>query len=172
MASSLIDAPDAVPVHTGMLWAIKRSFLGYVRRLPDGAISISDEMGLTPGTEFHFPLHDVKLHDDLTGVIRFRGAVRLSGHQGMLAVNLADPWLHLETEAASLSFNLAGKDAAEARAEIFQMRTLPPVLDGDMCEWSAMQPTLASVGVAMFGSYPAGTTFDPLSVRVPSPQRR
>src|SRR5512134_1772276 len=79
-------APDELPP-LGLSWGIKRSFVDYIASLPDGSVSATDGATVSGTSLFCFSPetsdYDVARG---TGVLRFRGDVRLAGHHGMLLV--------------------------------------------------------------------------------------
>jgi hypothetical protein len=158
-----------IPRSTGLVWGIKRSLLGYIRRLPDGRISVGDGVGLTSQYDFHFPLLDATDLDRAgAGIIRFGGYVHLFGHLGAMSVTLTNPWLHLDEGVGSLSFDATDDESAEPRAVLFSiLAARPSALEGTL-RWNGLRPILTPAGAELFEfNYPAGTAFDPIDVRTP-----
>ena len=84
-----------------MYWSIRRSFAAYVARLPDGHVTLDDGASLASGDRLLFPACG---ESSLTE-FAFAGAVRFSGHVGLLSVKLANPRISLDpaTETGMLS---------------------------------------------------------------------
>lgn len=76
----------------GLTWGVKDSLVAYVAGLDDGAVA-AEAPATRTAEGFHFPWDaDADADGDAaTGELRFRGAVRLAGHGGALAVDLRDP---------------------------------------------------------------------------------
>jgi hypothetical protein len=158
-----------IPQSTGLVWGIKRSLLGYLRRLPDGVVSIDDGVGLTSDYDFHFPFRDATgLSAPGPRVLRFGGYIHLFGHLGAMSVALANPWLHLQEDMAQLSFEIDDEAIPERRGVLFTVAlTQPSSIEGDL-RWDGLVPCLTPVGADLFQSnYPVGTEFDPMDVCVP-----
>lgn len=163
-----VSGPSGQPVVFGLLWPIKASRLRYVRRLPDGEISIDDQVGLIPDGAFHFHTEadggfDVVV---LRGTARFRGVVHLSGHGGALGITIANPWLHVTSAAVRLSIE-ATFAPVPGRIEVVES-TRPRWSAGDgVVALSVGAPTLTGPGAALMGGfYGAGTVVGPLQARV------
>jgi hypothetical protein len=77
---------------SALVWGIKASLLGYVRGMPDGAVTLSGGAEEVDGG-FRFPAADAAGHTGADAPLAFRGAVTLTGHGGMLRVTIADPAL-------------------------------------------------------------------------------
>ena len=97
-------------------WGIKRSFISYLSRLPDGSVSAGAGASIISGSYFQFepdggapadaaapPSAGAPEDPVQAGVHRFRGEVRLSGHHGMMSLFVADPWLEFGAAGAVLS---------------------------------------------------------------------
>ncbi len=98
-------SPDPLPA-LGLSWGIKRSFIDYINSLPDGSVSATDGATVAGSSLFCFSPessdYDVARG---TGVLRFRGDVRLAGHHGMLLVRLLDPWITFTSGSGVLSIS-------------------------------------------------------------------
>lgn len=167
------DEPE-VSADAGLLWSVKRSLLRYVRRLPDGVVSVAGGTGLTPDLSFHFPLRDADAFDTTSGegVVRFGGALSLSGHSGMMAVVLDDLILRVrsdDSEAPSitvLDLSILGQNGDRSP---FVSGTLSAEVEfDDSLQLTCAEPLLTAEGSELLGDvYPVGSVFDPLVVRVP-----
>ncbi|OAV51044.1 HtaA domain-containing protein [Enteractinococcus helveticum] len=77
-----------------LLWGIKRSFLGYLERLPDCMIATNEGVRRDSETgDFIFPLEERQ--ELASGGYRwkFGGDLRIQAHGGMLLVIFMNPWL-------------------------------------------------------------------------------
>lgn len=169
MATS--ETSNLLPVSTGLVWGLKRSLLGYLRRIPDGRISIDDGVHLTSTLDFHFPLLTSSF-DTATGagILRFSGLVHLYGHFGAMDVTLANPWLHLDGSTGILSFNTSQDQSSNVRESLFDIPHVPRAISvDDTLQWEALQPNVGAAGAELFqANYPLGVSFDPLHARIPA----
>jgi hypothetical protein len=166
------EASSGDVAHFGLLWRTKRSLLAYVRRLPDGRISVDGGVGLTLDLAFHFPLEDDACFDSGTcsGMLRFRGAVHLYGHLGVLSVVLAAPVLHVRPDGMRLSIDSSGDPTTGLSVDLVEGTDAHVDAGAGVLELAWSRPLLTAAGAALLGGvYPAGTVFDPLAVRVPVP---
>ncbi|MFV3077622.1 HtaA domain-containing protein [Niveispirillum fermenti] len=141
----------------GLLWSIKRSFAAYVARLPDGRLSLDDGVRPADGDQLYFAL-DAGAHD-----LSFAGAVRFTGHFGMLSVTIAAPSLLLDAPELRGTM-LAGLGGAERRPLVhFRCR-----YSDDAMRLLAGDVRLAADAVALFGgTYGEGECFDDFEVLMP-----
>lgn len=127
---------------TALVWAVKTSLVGYVRRMPDGRVEL-DGTTETDGA-FAFPAADA---DTAT----FTGSVAFLGHNGMMRVVIADPWLTREGQGAVLS--IADPDDPSIRLDFARIARF----DGRQ----ATGTTLTADGADLFfGPYVEGTPLD------------
>jgi hypothetical protein len=165
-----IDAPV-------LRWGIKRSFISYLSRLPDGSVSAAAGASIVSGSYFQFEPDGgasgaadespaVSAGEVPVGVRKFRGQVRLSGHHGMMSLFVADPWVEFGAEGAVLS--VADPQAAPGtgrRLELLRLR-LPGAAGAagtDGNDWTELPAQLAPAAVELFnGQYPAGEEMDPV----------
>lgn len=77
-----------------LVWGIKDSLIRYVRGMSDGSVQVSGS-AIETAEGFRFPPDPEP--DPGPGShgapLRFRGAVVLTGHSGMLRICFSDPWL-------------------------------------------------------------------------------
>lgn len=160
--------PSADPLPPmGLTWGIKRSFVEYITDLPDGTVTVSAGAAVSGSGHFSFPSagsdYDVRTG---TGVLRFRGDVRLAGHHGMLLFRLLDPWVEFSGGRGVLSI---GTGAGQDRAELGFVQATAPREIGGFLIWEQADVLNSPAGAELFdGQYAAGQPMDPLSIRVPA----
>jgi len=136
-------------------WAVKESFIDYIRRLDDGTIDVFDGCSLDDGV-FLFPGESER-----DGSMLFRGGVRFTGFAGMLDVRIVDPLV--ETAGAEGAFSaLVGPPSIAARVTLAMLEGAPSRRSHQ--RWTA-SPRLTFEGARIFGDvYPVGTELAPLIV--------
>lgn len=158
--------PDQLPP-LGLTWGIKRSFIAYIMDLPDGTVSATDGATVVESSLFCFSPeesdYDVALG---TGVLRFRGDVRLAGHHGMLFVRLLDPWIAFTGGRGVLSISTGGNGGQGRTAVGFVHASAPRKIDGSLV-WADVDVVISPEGAELFdGQYAAQQSMDPLFIRV------
>ena len=161
-------SPAPLPL-TGLIWGIKRSFMDYISGLPDGAVSAADGATVTASGEFCFaPAGSEFDPASGTGVLRFRGDVRVAGHHGMMFLRLLDPWVEFTAGHGVLSI-CTGDGGGKDRAEVGTLRTAAPRNMGGFLVWERVEVAVSEAGSELFdGQYAAGQAMDPLVIRVPA----
>jgi hypothetical protein len=158
--------PDSLPP-LGLTWGIKRSFIDYIAGLPDGAVSAADGATVIEPGRFCFAPEgsDYNIARG-TGVLRFRGDVRVAGHHGMMFVRLLDPWIELSGGRGTLSIS-TGDGSGQERTEVGTLRAAAArEIDGYLV-WEHVDVLISPAGSELFdGQYAAGQPMDPLSIRV------
>ena len=153
--------PLGAPV---LRWGIKRSFISYLSRLPDGSVSAEAGASIVSGSYFQFE-PDGGGSADLApaGVRKFKGQVRLSGHHGMMSLFVADPWLEFGADGAVLSVEDPQQPPGSGgRLELLRL-AVPGALDVAGTEWTELPTQLAPAAVELFnGQYAAGEEMDPV----------
>ena len=157
-------APDPLPA-LGLSWGIKRSFIDYISSLPDGSVSATD--GATVAEPSLFCFSPESSDYDVgrgTGVLRFRGDVRLAGHHGMLLVRLLNPWISFTGGSGVLSISTG--DGQDRTPVGFLTPSMPRVADRSLV-WDPVDVVISPEGSELFdGQYAAGQPMDPLFIRV------
>ncbi|MFT4052812.1 MAG: HtaA domain-containing protein [Microbacterium sp.] len=140
-------------------WAVKDSFLHYVRDIAAGTTRLSDGARQEDDGTFSWPLVSATRADDQLRLV-FGGSVRFTAHGGFLDVDLRDPRLVLTDHSGSLS--IAGEGAVE-RVVIASVDPAPGTDAAD-----ALIPLLTAAGAELFGGvYTVATAFAPLVARIP-----
>ncbi|GEK80161.1 HtaA domain-containing protein [Agrococcus baldri] len=126
---------------TALLWGVKASLLGYVRGMPDGAVTVTGGAEEVDGG-FRFPA---------AGSLRFCGSVTLTGHGGMMRVVVADPAI-VEAEGG-WAIEIADPDDDAARLRFATLTGF----DGERTSGAALTEDGADL---FFGPYERGTPID------------
>lgn len=156
------------PAGHGLAWGVKASFRQYLESTGDAQWGFGAGAALTQHGELYFPLARVDVQRDAdgtptSGTLSFDGKVSVSAHFGMLDIVIDAPSISFGREGAALS--------AQGRT-LAKLSFSDPVVDGDVLMWHEVPSTLAMEAVALFGgSYGPGTAMDPLTVRMPLPER-
>jgi hypothetical protein len=160
-------SPDPLPPF-GLSWGIKRSFIDYINGLPDASVSAVDGATVDEAGHFRFAA-DSSDYDTVrgTGILRFRGDVRLSGHHGMMFVRLLDPWIAFTGGRGILSIS-TGDGIGQDRTAVASLRSGAPhqAAEGSLV-WTDVEVAITDEGSELFdGQYAAGQPMDPLFIRV------
>lgn len=140
-------------------WAVKESFIGYVRGLPDGTIETFDGCDAVDDA-FVFPGESA----GDCGLL-FSGGIQFKGFAGMLDVRLVDPVIEGDGPDRTLSA-LVGPKSIAARVAIATIEGAEPRRADQ--PWAAT-PKLTFEGVRIFGDvYQVGTELAPLVVEPPA----
>ena len=153
----------------GLTWGIKRTFMEYISGLPDGAVSASDGARVLASGEFCFAPDGSEFDPARgTGVLRFRGDVRVAGHHGMMFVRLLNPWVEFAAGHGILSIS-TGDGRGKERADVGSLRTAAPRNMDGFLVWEHVDVAVSEAGSELFdGQYAAGQAMDPLVIRVPA----
>ncbi|PVZ53871.1 HtaA domain-containing protein [Arthrobacter sp. H-02-3] len=150
----------------GMAWAVKDSFVNYVKAMNDGRIILSDGAAVTSTRQFYFPFKHLEQSGSTSFVLHFGGEARFFAHHGFMSVLLRHPRIEVTPDSACLSIEPEQGREWLRLAEL----DLPAGLTEDgVTMWDSVVTKLADAGVATFGdSYRAGETLSPLTVRAPA----
>lgn len=170
------DSAETSTPPPGLTWGIKRSFVRYFSFLPDASMSIDNGAEATNGSFFTFEPNgaDLDLHTG-RGTLRFKGEVRMSGHGGMMRLQLLDPWITLSPKGATLSVSTPGSSDPESSIMpsgiALATLELPQLQDrGASLLWQDVPTFLTADGAALFNDqYPVGQEMDPLFIHLPAP---
>jgi len=154
----------------GLRWGIKSSFVQYIVRMPDGKGSVSHGAMPTESNEFLYewaPSTETTQAGDADHVWQFRGDVRFAGHHGMLFVRIADPWMAVRGERATLSVRHP-YERDGPRMDLVTLDVAPVPSSGGRV-WNGTNVRLTEDGVELFGDvYQLGEPFDPLTITMPN----
>jgi hypothetical protein len=168
-ATAATGEPAPSGLAHGLRWAIKRSFLAYVRRMPDGRGWVGE--GAVPvGTdEMFFGLDPDNTKTTATGgVWAFAGDVRFTGHFGMLSVRITRPWLHLDGPTALVTVEDPYGDPAAARLGLVSARVEQVEVREGTQVYLGTDVRLEEAAIGVFNEvYPVGEPFEDFVVQVP-----
>jgi hypothetical protein len=137
-------------MNSHLRWAIKAGFITYVSALPDGVVEVLDGATAADGA-FVFPSADG------VGGLAFTGAVRFSGHHGVLDVTLANP--RIETVDGGIVVTVAVGD------ERVRFATAESFLPAGIGVVTSRSAAATDDGAFLLGGvYQAGTPLDPLQI--------
>jgi Htaa protein len=154
----------------GLLWGIKRSFLAYVQRMPDGRGSLGDGAAVLAGDTFYFPAGERPATTGPEGSHSwdFRGDVRFSGHMGMLFVRVAAPVITLDGDRAELTIEDPYVRPDADRVPLVTLRLEPGPAPEGAEVWLGSDVQLTAAGAELFNDvYQPGEPFEQLSVILP-----
>ena len=147
----------------GMLWPIKASLLTYIESLDDGAVDVT-EPASRRDEGFWFPRVGA---DDAPGrpgvALAFSGAVRLTGHWGMMQLEFRDPEVQFGEVGALLRLRESGRP--DRFTSVADLRLVDSVDGDDGSSVTTLDATLTGEGTFLFGGqYPAGTPLGPVRI--------
>lgn len=163
------------PVDTaGLDWGFKESFRAYI----DGSIA-NGEWTTADGATYATPLfswangsggYDAGSGD---ADLAFTGSVTFTGHGGVLNTTIANPRIVIDGERAVLLLDVwgttqAGEAISSQGVEFVSLDLAAGEVGGggDLVAFSGIPAVLTDAGAAAFGTYEAGTEFDPVDLRI------
>ena len=157
----------------GLRWAIKRSFIDYIRRMPDGTASI--EAGALPVGDddevlFAPEATGQRLGPDGTThrMWSFFGDVRFGGHFGMLSVRVAKPRIILAGGVGYLDIADPTRANPEQRLHLLTLKLQELSAGPDTERWAGTDSQLTEAGSELFNEvYQPGEPFEDLTLTVP-----
>lgn len=156
--------PDPTTPAPGLRWAVKRSFVDYVRRMPDGRAAVADGAKPVEDDQILFaPDPSVASPDDVDRFWAFTGQVWFDGHGGLLFVQVSAPWIAVRGDTAELS---VADTLTGGRRSLVTLRLEPGPSPAEGVEvWNGTDVALAQPGVEVFNEvYPPGEPFEELTV--------
>jgi hypothetical protein len=155
----------------GMTWAVKDSLVAYVEGLDDGSVEAVIPASRTR-QGFAFPWDGPAAAGDAAcpvGVLRFRGAVRLTGHWGMLDVELRDPRIDLDGQRGTLLVRERGGRDPEKSLPFADLRVSRRGTAENGAPYVELSAFLTGQGSLLLGGqYPAGQALSPVRITFPS----
>ena len=167
-------APACVATEGGVDWGFKESFRAYLSgSIANGEWTTDGGIGYaTPAFTSDELTGEVAL-DTLSGRLAVDGAIRFTGHEGILDTTVSN--LRLELDGQRLELVLDVRGTTQEFIEVDTADVLFATGDLTAAEWTAGQGglllsgiplTLTEQGAEAFGTYPAGEPLDPLDLRV------
>jgi hypothetical protein len=164
-----IAEPGCVVTDATLTWGFKESFRAYI----DGDIA-NGEWTTSGAASYETPEFTWSAgqgrYDPETGYadVRFTGAVRFTGHEGLLDTTIADPVLSITEDGAVLILDVSGPsmEGEQLESQDVSFVELPGVaVSGERFHVTLDSETVLSAdGEAAFPDYQAGTAFDPIDV--------
>jgi hypothetical protein len=154
-------------------WGFKESFRAYI----DGSIA-NGEWTTADGATYETPLFSwtgTGAYDNETGDadLGFAGSVRFTGHGGLLDTTIANPRVVIDGDRAVLLLDVSGttqdgQPVSSTGVEFVELDLAAAEVGGggDLVSFAGIPTTLTAAGAAAFGTYEAGTAFDPLDLRI------
>ena len=135
----------------GLAWGVHGPFRQYVERMSDGQMAARDGAEILATGEAFFPLDvDSTTPDEL----RFTGSLEFSGHHGMLAVTVEQPWLQHRAGQWELSV-----------VDPFEPAKRMPFVAVEFTDNATGTTRLTEAGTDVFmGNYSEATLFDPVRI--------
>jgi hypothetical protein len=154
----------------GLVWAVKESLISYVERLDDGAVEV-----ISPATRseagFWFPTAEASadpVGDGAPTVLQFLGAVRLTGHWGMLDVELRDPRIELDCGHGTLFVRDRGSRDPEARLSLADLTVGGTTAENGSAVVEATATLTGHGRLLLGGQYAVGEPLSPLRITAPA----
>ncbi|MCS5736075.1 HtaA domain-containing protein [Herbiconiux daphne] len=145
-------------------WAVRESLQRYVTVISRGTITVDGGATVDDDGVFAFPVREV-VRGDGEWAVSCGGAVRLTAHNGLLDIRIAEPEFVLGAVGGIV---LARTDD---HGTIIPVAATPPVDAVQTAEglaWAGVPAELLETAVELFGGvYPAGTELAPLTISVP-----
>lgn len=155
----------------GLHWGIKSSFLQYIARMTDGRATVTDGATPTEGNVMVFEPADTLCppeHADADLFLPFRGDIRFAGHFGLLFVRLADPWVIVRGDRATMTVLDPYKPDEKPRLVLSHLVLEARPTAEDLDIWLSTDVRLAAEGTDLFNDvYQAGEPFEPLAIFLP-----
>ncbi len=150
------ETPIVVP---GLRWAIKRSLLEYVARMPGGLLAVGAGAATAPDGEVLFP------PEEGGAPYAFSGEVRLAGHGGLLDIRFGAPRLAIAGDRGELTAQIGAVPSDRLTLMTFEVAARRRADDVEVV--AATDVLLAVDAVDLFGGvYPPGEPFEPLLAAV------
>lgn len=155
-------------VKPGLTWNVKDSFVAYVEALDDGVAEALDPASRSE-TGFFFPSaptpQEAADPDGSGSVLQFLGAARLTGHWGMLDVELRNPRIELDGPRGTLSIRERGGRDPEKTLPLADLELVRRSDAGDGSVRLELSASLTGQGSLLLGGqYAPGQALSPIHV--------
>ena len=170
LVASFGVAPAVVPISCDvddatLTWGFKESFRSYISgtiangewTVSDGATYETPNFGFTNGTGSY---------GDAGNRVSFEGAIRFTGHGGILDTTVSDPRIEWSGANGTLYLSVTGTTQEGVPIDEFGVPFATLVLPTDPPTFDEVTVTLTDEGAAAFGTYEAGEAFDPLTLEL------
>ncbi|WP_156832062.1 HtaA domain-containing protein [Yaniella halotolerans] len=135
----------------GLAWGLHAPFREYIRRMSDGAMSALGDAEMRSSDETYFPLDPQSIPGQ---ALRFTGTLQFTGHHGMLAVTIQDPWIEFREGAGVLT--IVDPFDGGARMDVVAI---------DFQDDNTASTRLTEAGTDLFmGNYPEEIALDDLRI--------
>jgi hypothetical protein len=154
----------------GLFWSIKRSFVAYIKGMPDGQIALSEGARLGDDLGIVFPplqsAHRLSQEGSTERVWDFGGSVYFRGHFGLLSVHIAFPSLHLYDDVGGLT--IAHPNGTGDRLTLADITLAAQPAPPGTHRWDSTQVRLNDQAIGLFGnSYAANQPLDQFTLLLP-----
>jgi len=145
-----------------LTWGVKASFRQYVAAISDGTESVS-EGAFIEGGAFSFPFQEA-----VEGEYRFQGRVDVTGYNGLLSVQVQNPWLHVSESTWWITVvDPAYRGDLDKRIRICSLGN--PLPDRPVSNTTVLPARLDSAATRLFDDvYPPGTELDDITIVLPA----
>jgi hypothetical protein len=153
----------------GLAWAVKDSLLSYVEGLDDGSVEVVEPASRSDAG-FWFPTAEPgadPVEAAAPTVLQFLGTVRLTGHWGMLDVELRDPRVELDGPHGTLFVHDRGSRDPEARVPFADL-TLGTTAGRGSAVVEAAAALTGHGRLLLGGQYAVGEPLSPLLITLPA----
>ncbi len=158
--------PSTAPAGS-LQWGVKASYRDYITGpIAHGAISVSGDATGSGGV-YRFPQSGASGYNPAsgTGSTAYRGAVRFSGHDGLLDVTISNPAVNVTgPNTAILSATVSGFGRIDLG--VISLSSASKTVVGGAVIYGNAPVTLTAAGVPVFERYAAGESLDPVSFTI------
>lgn len=170
----------------GLTWAVKESLLTYVEALDDGAVEVvaptsrsedgfffptaepGDSPTAEPGADPTVEVVNSPAADGPPAALQFLGAVRLTGHWGMLDVELRDPRVELDGGRGTLFVRERGGRDPEAYLPFADLTVGEPTTERGSAVVEAAATLTGHGRLLLGGQYAVGEPLSPVLITLPA----
>lgn len=160
---------NPVPL-VGLRWAIKRSFLDYIARVPGGTGSLSEGAVATELKEVVFPPEAVPTHvpGQAGTTLAFRGTITFRAYSGALYVRIGNPRVAIRLGHGELTVLDPFQPEGNARLRLATFDIKNHLIDAGFEHWAASNVRLAQEGRELFNEvYPESELLEPFTIIIP-----